>query len=456
MNIRNLKRIIPIVFSMTLIACSSNTEAKIETTEIQTETSTEVIEESKEKIMSIEGNLSDKGMKINKGNKEILKALEKKIPGNIVFSNTGIQSVLAMVNFAANNDTKKQIDAVNGDFKSNLNSDAVNIYNFLVANEKQENAKAKESFVDTLKNEDWIKADLYEITNNTKLEELVDTINNKISDETNGQIKDAVKKETYSSDDFVMQLGNVIHFFGSWEHATKDKPYKLKNYYFNNKDGKKVPSEFVVIRDGDARLVENNDIIGMTMDYKEDNFRYKFVIFLPKDENNFSLDKINVEDLNYFVGMRYHLNARFPKFEFNNDLKLTDILIALGVKDLFDVGKADLSNGFDFDRNKFNVYASSCSQKSVIRVDEYGTEASAFTSIDVALMTSAREPQKVKVRYVDLTYNRPFYFMVYDSKENLPLFIGEVNTLENSGKQVEAEDENVETIVDKIVEEEEY
>ena len=96
----------------------------------------------------------------------------------------------------------------------------------------------------------------------------------------------------------------------------------------------------------------------------EDN-RYKFLVFVPKDENNFSVDNINVEDINYFTGMQYRLDAKFPKFEFNKDMDLTKIIKSLGIERLFSNFNADLSEGFDFDKNILNVYANYLKQKSL-------------------------------------------------------------------------------------------
>ena len=401
-------------------------------------------------------NLSDKGMKINSANKKILASLEKIDNENIVFSNAGIQAVLKMAEIAAAGNTKKEILEVNGDYDKNLNSKAVNIYNFMTVNEIQNDVKAKKEYIEALQNDKNIKADLYELHKYEGIDYVVNDINEKIKKETNGQIENGIDPNEYKDKDFVMQLGNVIHFLGTWDKVTKEEPYKLKNIYFKNKTGEEVATDYVVINQNDGRLIENNDIIGLTLDYKEDNRRYKFLVFVPKDENNFNIDDINVEDINYFTGMQYRLNAKFPKFEFDNDMNLTNIIASLGIKDLFSKSNADLSEGFDFDKNILNVYASRINQKAVIRVDEVGTEASALTTIDVMKTTAAREPRKVKIRKVDLTFNRPFYFMIYDRNEDMPLFIGKINELEDNGKEVLEEDKNIPTIIDEIIEEEQY
>ena len=442
-----------------------NVESTIQDTSYETETYETPTVAMKEDLKEEDNNnkttnekyeLSDAGMKINSANKKILSSLEKIDNENIVFSNAGIQSVLKMAELAAANDTKKEILDVNGNFDKNLNSEAVNIYNFMTVNEIQQDVKAKKEYIEALKNNKNIKADLYEIHKYEGIDYVVNDINERIKKETNGQIENGIDPNEYKNKDFVAQLGNVIHFLGTWDKVTKEEPYKLKNVYFKNKLGEEVATDFVVINQNDGRLVENNDIIGLTLDYKEEDNRYKFLIFVPKDEKNFNVDNINVENINYFTGMQYRLNAKFPKFEFNKDMDLTKIIKSLGIERLFSSFNADLSEGFDFNKDILNVYADYLKQKAVIRVDEVGTEASALTTIGMFKTTAMKEPRKVKVRKVDITFNRPFYFMIYDRNENMPLFIGKINELKDNGKEVLDEDKNLLTIIDEVIEEERY
>lgn len=388
-------------------------------------------------------NFSGEGMRLNSINKSVLSLLDNKIKDNIIFSNVGIQSILKMVNFAASGNTKNEIEKINGDFNKDLNSQAVNIYNYMAINENNNDAKVKKSFIDTLKNTNWIKSDVYEINNNNTASKVAKNINDKILKETNGQIKDGVSKDSYEKDDFLMQLGNVIHFNGTWDKITKDNPYKTKNLYFTNDDNEKAVTDFIIVNEDDARLIENEDIIGMSLDYKEEDNRYEFIAFLTKDENEKDINNIDVTHLNYYK-KDCELNVKFPKFEFNNNIDLIPIMKALGIKDLFDKNNSDLSNGFETEDGN-NVYASAFNQKCAIKVDEVGTEASALTTIDFEVLGATIGGSK---RQVTLTFNRPFYFFIFDKKENIPLFIGKIKNMEDNGKEVADIDKNIPTIID--------
>lgn len=453
----NLKKIISLlliaVSTIYIVSCSRAEKIDIIESNKTIETTKEnIVENTKETIdenllsnLNIEetDNMSLEGMKINNINKAILMMLDKQTKENIIFSNTGIQSVLKMASFAADGNTKVEIDKINGDFNKDLNSNAVNIYNFVTVNENNKNAKVKDSFIDILKNTKWIKSDVYEINKSNSAEKISKEVNDRILQETNGQIKDGVDKKSYEKEDFIMQLGNVIHFNGTWDNITKDKPYKTKNLYFTNENNEKVVTDFIIVKKDDARLIENDDIIGIALDYKEEENRYKFIAFLPKNKDNYDLSKIDVSDLPYYRG-NYELITKFPKFEFNNKINLIPIMKALGINDIFDENKANLKNGFDFKEGD-NIYASAFEQKCAIRVDEVGTEASALTTMDFAVLTALPSREN---RIVDITFNRPFYFFIYDNIENIPLFVGKIKNMEDNGKEVIDTDKNIETIVD--------
>ena len=61
-------------------------------------------------------------------------------------------------------------------------------------------------------------------------------------------------------------------------------------------------------------------------------------------------------------------------------------------------------------------------QKTVVDVNETGTEASAVTALEVCKMSAL--PQELEIREVYL--NRPFVFMIYDNDNKEVLFMGKI------------------------------
>lgn len=105
-----------------------------------------------------------------------------------------------------------------------------------------------------------------------------------------------------------------------------------------------------------------------------------------------------------------------PKFDVNSDLDLLETLKAMGITDLPDYNRADLSALTDLD-----AFLSQAKQLARVKVDEDGVEAAAVTILDVA--TCALPPEPTEVCVMDL--DRPFLFII--RTQDVPLFIGVVN-----------------------------
>lgn len=107
-----------------------------------------------------------------------------------------------------------------------------------------------------------------------------------------------------------------------------------------------------------------------------------------------------------------------PKFDLEGQLDLLPSLAQLGIKDLLEPEKADLSS-----LTTLSAYLGSAKQLSRVKVDEEGVEAASATILTVAPTSAPVEELPVCV--MDL--NRPFLFAII--VEELPLFIGVVNQI---------------------------
>lgn len=107
-----------------------------------------------------------------------------------------------------------------------------------------------------------------------------------------------------------------------------------------------------------------------------------------------------------------------PKFDVNSGLDLMDALKRLGITDLPDYNRADLSALTDLD-----AFLSEAKQLARVKVDEEGVEAAAVTIL--IEKTDSLPPQPTEVCVMDL--DRPFLFVI--RTEDVPLFIGVVNQM---------------------------
>ena len=102
-----------------------------------------------------------------------------------------------------------------------------------------------------------------------------------------------------------------------------------------------------------------------------------------------------------------------PKFDLSADLDLTGTLKALGITDLLEAGKADLSG-----LTSLEAYLSQARQMTRVSVDEEGVEAAAVTIIGTG---AGAPPAETCV----MNLNRPFLFVL--RSQGVPLFVGVVN-----------------------------
>jgi len=105
-----------------------------------------------------------------------------------------------------------------------------------------------------------------------------------------------------------------------------------------------------------------------------------------------------------------------PKFEFDSDFSLNDILAEMGMPDALSVYDADFS-GMTGGRDLF-IWA--VVHKAFVAVDEAGTEAAAATVVSGA--PSAGPPESP----VQVTVDRPFIFLIRDIDTGAILFLGRV------------------------------
>ena len=131
---------------------------------------------------------------------------------------------------------------------------------------------------------------------------------------------------------------------------------------------------------------------------------------LLKDPNFLSSLSSGAADVQYGT-----VEWSVPKFDLSANLDLTDTLKALGVTDLLEADKADLSG-----LTTLGAYLSQAQQMAQVSVDEEGVEAAAVTTLAVDKNT-AEFPEPLFV----MNLNRPFLFVL--RSQGVTLFVGVVN-----------------------------
>ncbi len=112
---------------------------------------------------------------------------------------------------------------------------------------------------------------------------------------------------------------------------------------------------------------------------------------------------------------RRGVDLTMPRFEYEAEFALADALQELGMTAAFDPASADFS-GMDGSQE---LFISGVFHKAFISVDEEGTEAAAATAVIVATTSMPQTD-------VELTVDRPFIYLIRDTRSGAVLFLGRV------------------------------
>jgi serpin B len=237
------------------------------------------------------------------------------------------------------------------------------------------------------------------------------TINDWVSDETEGRIEELIPEGIIDAMTRLV-LTNAIYFNAAWadpfnENATQDGPFYLL-------DGSTVTVPLMRQTEGYG-YTEGAKYQAVEMPY--DGHELSMVIILPGENeyNNFE-DGLDTNQLNAILGEINHqeVNLTLPKFEFTADFELTQALSNMGMPIAFDAG-ADFSGM----TGKRDLFIGSVIHQAYVGVDEAGTEAAAATAVEMELTAAPAMP-------VTMTIDRPFIFLIRDIETGSILFMGRI------------------------------
>jgi serpin B len=238
-------------------------------------------------------------------------------------------------------------------------------------------------------------------------------INDWVARQTEQRIKDLIAKGMIDQMTRLV-LTNAIYFNAAWrvpfdKDATAPGPWTLL-------DGTKVTVPMMA-QSGLLGYASGNGYQAVELPY--DGGELSMVILLP-DAGRFEefegwLDAALLDQiLNDMRQQLQQLRLTMPKFKFEGEFSLGDILSAIGMPIAF-------SDSADFSgmTGKRDLCISEVVHKSFVAVDEAGTEAAAATAVIMRLTSMPAEPRAVAI-------DRPFVFLVRDMETGAVLFLGRV------------------------------
>ena len=189
----------------------------------------------------------------------------------------------------------------------------------------------------------------------------------------------------------------------------------------------------------DFLMYIDDNVKAFTKDLKEYNgITLQYVGIMPIDTdieayiNNLTIDKLNnitsnlkeIRPENFKQGVATKITGILPLFNFEYDLDLYNDLKRLSVTDVFDNRKADLSN---LTLQK-NAYLNTVKHKANIEFSNDGIKASAATTVGGLGAGSCgfNYIYDIPVEEIDLTFDKPYLFMIRNKNTNEIWFMGKV------------------------------
>ncbi|XP_059353101.1 leukocyte elastase inhibitor-like isoform X1 [Daphnia carinata] len=215
-------------------------------------------------------------------------------------------------------------------------------------------------------------------------------------------------------------LVNAIYFKGNWMRKFDSTLTLMEPFYIGSKD-KKIDVNMMHI-DADFRsgYIESLDARMLELPYV--GRKLSMFIVLPNKvdglpELEAKLHETSLDDSN--VEMRSaKLHVSLPKFKLEADVKLKDILISMGISDIFDEKSADFS-GISGEKD---LYVSNIFHKSFIDVNEEGSEAAAATGSTTRMKRSLHVMEDQLAE--PFIANHPFMWFLRDNGTGTWIFLG--------------------------------
>ncbi len=238
-----------------------------------------------------------------------------------------------------------------------------------------------------------------------------ETINDWVSDETNGRIVDLLPPDSIDAATRLV-LTNAIYFNAPWLKPFDATQTSLGAFEPMGGETVYVPTMRQTAMFGYASWGG-----GQAVELPYNGETLSMILFVP-DRGTYEAFEAGLDGVLYgeivdSLGAR-EVYLRLPKFEIGYDASLVDPLIALGMTDAF-TAAADFS-GIDGTRD---LFISDVFHKAWVSVDEAGTEAAAATAVIMPIGGSPGPP-------VTLTIDRPFLFVIRDIPTETILFVGRV------------------------------
>jgi serpin B len=237
-------------------------------------------------------------------------------------------------------------------------------------------------------------------------------INNWVSHETQGKIKNLIGPNILNASTRLV-LANAIYFYGDWDKpfldGTEAAPFTLL-------DGSQINVQ-MMSRRAHTAFAQGDGYQAIELSYKGGPI--SMLIFVPESGRFIDFERsINANTMHKVTQAMQSQDVELylPKFQFEAQFTLAEALSEMGMPAAFDSTRADFTGIYDQAEVEENLFISHVLHKTFINVNEIGTEAAAASGV---VMEITSVPIVVRV-------DRPFIFLIRDRESGTILFAGRV------------------------------
>lgn len=240
------------------------------------------------------------------------------------------------------------------------------------------------------------------------------TINAWIRERTAGQIREIVPPVL--DPQMVLYLINAVHFKGSWTRPFDPRATSPGAWRLPGGETVQVPlmrqtESFRIAEDEGARL--------LALPYGAG--RFEMVVLLPEEGTSLGAlrERLTPERWRRWTESlrQERVAVTLPRFRLEYEQGLIPSLTGLGMGVAFDSHRANFEGMLPRDfLAQQNAYISSVQHKTVLEINELGTEASGGTAVGVGVTSMPPE----------FTVDRPFLMAIRDTQTGTLLFVGQI------------------------------
>jgi len=355
---------------------------------------------------------------------------DKNNQSNYLISPYSIEIALAMLKRGANGTTKDEITNVIGD--RNINDVTV----------KKRVSVANAAFIKN-KYRNYVKKEYYDILRNQYNSEILydefktpKVINDWVNEKTNGMIPSILNN---IDENFALGLANALAIDVEWS-----SPFDCSDTHsekFTMIDGKIMQTEMMhkTLKYSGYKYFENISAKGVIIPYKkyiketgEEDYdngnNLEFIAILPNDDVDSYINNLTDNILDDLLSSarevtnEFEIKLALPRFKYDYELEdLKNVLKRLGINEAFNPSTADFTNMMSRNEETGNLYVGEAIHKTHIDLNEKGTKAAAVTYFGMKTSGIILEKESVQ-----LTFDKPFIYIIRDKKTNEMLFFGTI------------------------------